>query len=233
MPNNGTGLGTLTLGALGGSYSLTKQNSGMLYLGTAGSRSAGTTTLSAGTLKLGNAAGLGTTGTALQLNGGILDLAIDTSVNAINTTIGGNTAVQSDRATSGDGLTHTLGTLSIGAYTLNVTNGANVKANSPFGLMFGATTLTAAPFFDVGNNGSGLGTLTLGAVGGNFALTKRGTGTLKLTGVNTYNTATTVNNGRVLGVSGGSSSSSAVTLSSCAASVAMSADSWRANSAAT
>ena len=215
VPNNGTGLGTLTLGALGGSFNLTKQNSGMLFLGTAGSRGGGTTTLTAGTLKLGNAAGLGTTSSSLQLNGGILDLAIDSTVNAYGTTIGGSTTVQSDKATvASDGITHTLGALSIGAYTLTVTNGANVKASSPFGLTFGATTLTAAPFLDVGNNGSGLGTLTLGAVGGNYTLTKRGPGTLKLTAVNGSTGAMNVNNGRVLGVSGGSSSSSAVTLQS-------------------
>ncbi len=215
VPNNGTGRGTLTLGALGGNYNLTKNGAGMLFLGTAGSRAGGIATLSAGTLKLGNAAGVGTTASSFQLNGGILDLAIDTSVNAISSTVGGNTVIQSDRATANsDGITHTLGTLSIGAYTLTVTNGTNVKVSSPFGLTFGATTLTAAPFFDVGNNGAGVGTLTLGAVGGNFALTKRGPGTLKLTGVNTYNGVTTVSNGRVLGVSGGSSSSSAVTLQS-------------------
>ena len=215
VPNNGTGLGTLTLGALGGNYSITKANSGLLYLGTASSRAGGTATLSAGTLKLGNAAALGTTATALALNGGIFDLASDTSVNAIPTTIGGSLTVLSDKATAASaGITHTLGTLSMGAYTLVVTNGANVSANSSHGLTFGATTLTGAPVFDVGNNGTGAGTLTLGAVGGNYVVTKKGTGTLQLTGVNSYTTATLINDGRVLGVSGGSSGSSAVTVQS-------------------
>ena len=215
VPNNGTGLGTLTLGALGGSYNVNKSNSGLLYLGTAGSRGGGTTTLTAGTLKLGHAAGLGTTSSSLQLNGGIFDLAIDTTVNAINTTVGGSMTIQSDKATAASaGITHTLGTLSMGAYTLTVTNGANVSVNSSHGLTFGTTTLTGAPVFDVGNNGTGAGILTLGVVGGNFVVTKKGTGTLQLTGVNTYNTATLINSGRVLGVSGGSSASSAVTVQS-------------------
>jgi autotransporter-associated beta strand protein len=83
-------------------------------------------------------------------------------------------------------------------------------ANSPYGLVFGATTLTGNSLFDVANNG----TLTLGAIGGNYTLTKRNHGTLKLTGVNTSTAATTVNQGKLMGVTGGSSASSAITLQS-------------------
>ena len=207
VANNGTGTGTLTLGSLVNNYNITKSGNGVLYLGTAGNgnRSSAVTTLSAGTLKLGHAGALGTSGATLSLSGGVLDLAIDTSVYAHNTTVGGSMAIQSDKFTAGgDGITHTLGSLGIGAYTLTVTNGPNVKLHSPFGLTFGTVSLTGNAAFDVGNNGTGQGTLTLGAMGGGYTLTKRGFGTAKLIGVNTYSGATTVNNGKILGVSGGS-----------------------------
>jgi autotransporter-associated beta strand protein len=196
VANNGTGLGTLTLGALSNNNNFNKANSGTLFLGTTSARAGGTATITAGTLKLGHASALGTTAALLALNGGTLDLAIDTSVNAHPTTVGGNTTIQSDKATaSSAGITHTLGTLSMGAYTLSVTPGANVSANSSYGLTFGIATLTGNAVFSVANNGTGLGTLTLGAVSGAFNLTKSGTGILALPGANTYSGTTTVNGG--------------------------------------
>jgi autotransporter-associated beta strand protein len=216
VANNGTGLGTLTLGALNGNQSFTKRGAGLLYLPFASGRSGGNTMLSAGTLKLGHGNALGTTGTSLALNGGVLELACDTSIPAINTSmlapLSGVT-IQSGRfSANGEGITHTLGTLSFGCPVI-VTNNANVRANSTFGLAFGATTLTNAAFFDVGHNGTGLGTLTLGALNGNFSLTKRGQGTLKLTGIGTSTGDVTNRNGRLIGVTGGSSSNNVFVLS--------------------
>ena len=211
--NNGSGLGTLTLGSVTGNYNLTKNGSGLLFLPVAGNsgRSSVSTTLNGGILKLGNPGSLGTSGNTLTLTSGILDLAIDSSVFAHNTTVNGNVTSQCDRATANAaGITHTLGTLSIGAYSFCVTNGPNVLANSPYGLTFGATALTGNPTFDVADSG----TLTLGAISGNYTLTKRNHGTLKLTGVNSSTAATTVNQGKLMGVTGGSSASSAVTLQS-------------------
>jgi len=208
VANNGTAVGTLTLGALSGNYNFTKQNSGMLYLGTASGRSGGTATMTAGTLKLGNASALGTTATALQLNGGTLDAATDTTVNAYNTIVGGNATIQSDKATANsEGITHTFGTLNIGSFILTVTNGPNVRLHSPFGLTF-STTSVSNSVFDVGKNGNGQATLTLGPVSGNFAMTKRGTGALRLASVNLHSGATTNSNGKLLVVTGGSSSNS-------------------------
>ena len=211
--NNGTGLATLTLGSVSGNNNMTKTGSGLLFLPVAGNsgRNSASTTLNGGTLKLGNSGSLGTSGATLTLTSGILDLAIDSSVFAHNTTVNGNVTGKCDRAVANAaGITHTLGTLSIGANTLYVTNGPNVLANSPYGLVFGVTTLTGNSTFDVADSG----TLTLGAIGGNFTLTKRNHGTLKLAGVNTSTAATTVNQGKLMGVTGGSSASSAITLQS-------------------
>ncbi len=81
--------------------------------------------------------------------------------------------------------------------TLNVT-ASTAPANSPFGLTLGTTTLSANVVFNVANNGSGIGSLTLGAVGDTstgFGVTKSGAGTLVLPKPNTYRGNTTVSGG--------------------------------------
>ncbi len=173
---------TLTLGALQTTaQSITKQGTGTLILNTAANaaRVAGGNTLSAGTLRLGSASALGTTGATLTLNGGTLDLATDTTVNAHNTTVGSTTTINSNRATSGAGITHTLGTLSIGAQTLNVATGAN-STGTTAAVTFGATTLTGgATFSPAASTG-----LNIGAVSGpTFTINKSGAGTLTVSGV--------------------------------------------------
>ena len=79
----------------------------------------GGTILNDGTLVLGSTAALGAPGAALTINGGTLDMATNASVNAYNVTIGGDVTIISDRATTGAGVTHTLGTLSIGSTPLS------------------------------------------------------------------------------------------------------------------
>lgn len=179
----------LTLGALNTNSSFTKLGSGQLTLNTASARTNGTVTLSAGTMKLGNASALGTTGVPLQLNGGTLDLSTDASVNAYNTTVGGSVTVVSNRATSGAAITHTLGTLSIGNFQLTASYGANISSGTA-GLVFGTTTLSAnSPVFDVENNIN----LTLGSLSGNFSFTKQNNGRLILnTAANANRTTATV-----------------------------------------
>jgi fibronectin-binding autotransporter adhesin len=188
---------TLTLGALQTTaQNITKQGTGTLVLGSAANaaRVAGTNTLSAGTLRLGSASALGTTGVSLALNGGTLDLATDTTVNAYNTTVGGTTTINSNKATAASaGITHTLGTLSIGAQTLSVTRGANATSGTG-GVTFGNATLTAAAILSPQANTL----LTLGgttALGtANNALTKSGVGSLTLTGVVSGGNTTAGNN---------------------------------------
>ncbi len=175
-------LSTTIAGVVSGSGGLTKAGTATLTLTNTANTDTGITTLSAGTLvaNANNVNVLGTGAATLVLNGGTLDLQNDTGLNyARNTTVGGTTTIQSDVSTFGaTGVTHTLGTLSINNSTLNVAAGANVAANSAYGLTFGNVTLTTPgpSIFNIANNGSGIGTLTVGAVTGAFNLTIKGAG---------------------------------------------------------
>jgi len=95
--------------------------------------------------------------------------------NAVNVTA--NSTIDVTGASAGG-----VGNLTIGNNTLYVTGGGSA-ANSNYSLTAGATTLTGNPTFDVANNGSGVGTLNLGALsdGGTArTITKAGNGLLIL-----------------------------------------------------
>ncbi len=111
--------------ALAGAVS--KSGLGTATLPGAGNYTGGTT-LTAGTIVVKNANAFGTGASALKLNGGTLD--IQTGGTAYPTTVGGTTTIQSDNTASGAGTTKTLGTLSIGAFTLNVAPGANATGSN-------------------------------------------------------------------------------------------------------
>ena len=157
-------------------------------------RTSGVTTLSSGTLSLNTVTAgvpaviLGTVGASntLVLNGGTLDLQMDASIGAYNTTIGGNVDIQSDSNALATGNTQTFGTLSMGANTLTVSAGGHDSSGTAT-VQFGATTLTGNPIFNVtntGNAGTTVSQLTLGALndGGAVArtITKNGNATLAL-----------------------------------------------------
>jgi autotransporter-associated beta strand protein len=79
--------------------------------------------------------------------------------------------------------TITLGALTMGAgSTLNAGAAAGTPTNQAYGLTFASATLNGASIFNVANNGTGLGTVTLGAVSGTGGLTKAGAGQLNATG---------------------------------------------------
>ena len=182
-------------------YGITKSGSSTLVLSGTNNTYSGTTTLSAGVLQ-GNMAASATPvssfGTsALQLNGGTLNLRSNgagsngTITVGNNTTVGGNTTINVAQASANTGNTIALGTLSIGANTLGVT-GANTYA-----LSFGVTTLTGNAIFDATTaNLSITGAIDDGV--SSFGFTKTGAGTLTLSGTNTYGGVTTVNAGTLV-----------------------------------
>jgi autotransporter-associated beta strand protein/T5SS/PEP-CTERM-associated repeat protein len=218
--------------------SLTKSGVGTLTLSGANTFT-GTATVSAGTLRATTSAAALGAGTLTVSGTGALELANDTGLAfGRNTTVSANTPFTSDRLTPGAGVTHTLGTLAIGAQTLALSAGANVTSGTS-GLSFtGTATLSGAPTFtanagtlltfaavtgtnrNVTFNGAGdiavAGALTTGT----GTLAKSGTGTLTLSGANTYTGTTAINEGtlsanKILVSSGNSSlgnASSVVTL---------------------
>ena len=175
-------------GIISGSGSLLQIGGGTTTL--SGSNAyTGATTVSAGVLVAGNSQALGS-GT-LSLVGGTLDLAIDSSINPYNTAVSGNTTILSDRATPGSaGITHTLGTLTIGANTLTVNQGPNVTSGTA-AVAFGNLTMTAGATMSPAAGTA----LTLGTVSGNQQLTMSGAGRLILSGSGTNQLSTLYFNG--------------------------------------
>ena len=171
----------LTLGAIGGAFAFTKQNSGQMTLSTTATRATSNTTVSGGTLLLTTASALDTGAATLNLNGGSLWLQNDTGTtfNGANVVLGGSPTIESDCATPNSaGVTHTLGTLNMGtgAYTLTISEGSNVNSGTA-GVTFGTTTLAhSGATFAPGANTN----LTLGALGGAYDITVNGAGQMTL-----------------------------------------------------
>jgi fibronectin-binding autotransporter adhesin len=197
--------------ALAGSGAFTKTGTGTITLSTANTNYSGQITVSDGILRATtNSSVLGTG--QLTLEAGVLQLASTSALTfGNNVAVTGNATITSDRTASGAGLTFTLGTLSIGTNTLNVTRGT-LATSGTGGIVFGATTLTGNATFNTDTNtrvtlasvtGSdrnftmdGSGSLTVsGALSlGGGDLIKSGSGTLTLNGATTYG-ATIMNGG--------------------------------------
>ncbi len=183
---------TLTIGALNGTATIIKAGAGTNVLTTAVSaRATGAWTLNDGMLKVSAPNALGSAAAVtLALNGGTLDIATDSSVNAHPTTIGGTVTISPDVFTPGVGIAQTLGTLGINGQQLNVSAGGNVTSGTPR-LVFGNTTLSVGTStFDVASGAN----LTLGIIAGNFNITKQNTGILQLNGTSTRAASTTTLN---------------------------------------
>jgi filamentous hemagglutinin family protein len=166
---------------------LTKQGTGTLVLNGANSYS-GTTTVSAGTLKLGNPTALGTTtvGTTVA-SGAALDLNGQNISNAEALTISG------DGISSGGAL---INTSSTGAtYAGLVTLGANSSIIGETGTiaLTHVGTITGTYGLTLGGAQGGSITSIVGISTG--SLTKVGAGTWTMSGLNTYSGGTNINAG--------------------------------------
>jgi MYXO-CTERM domain-containing protein len=152
-------------------------------------------TLSSGTLAIADPSAMGNG--AFNAAGGTLLLASNSPVAftaATNiTTVSADTSLVASRATSGAGITHTLGDLKLGASKLSVFAGANVTSGTA-GATFGATTFTASgATLDVGAGAN----LTLGPITGNFSFTKQGDGSMTLSGASSRVGGTTISGGTI------------------------------------
>ena len=178
--------GTTTIARLltqTGGGSLTKNGSGSVILtGVGVMSSTNTVTVNNGTLSI---SGAQTYSGVTTLNGGTLAINSATAIGNGTLTIKGGTLDN----TSGSAITLTNNNTQNwnGDFSFLGTNGS-------LNIGTGAVTMNASRTVTVSNSTFTVG----GAIGGStFGLTKNGSGTLVLSGANTYNGTTTVNNGTI------------------------------------
>jgi autotransporter-associated beta strand protein len=233
-----------TTGASGGSRGLTKLGTGTLLL-SGNNTYTGTNTLSAGTLQVGHANALGTSGN-ITFSGGTMQFAsggsgadygsriknsastmvldtngqsvtfsgaIDSSNTAGLTKTGTGTLTLSAANSYTGGTAINAGTLQVGdanalgtSGNITFSGGTMSFSSSGAGADYGSRIKNSASAMVFDTNGQ---SVTFGAIDNSNAngLTKNGSGTLTLSGANTYTGATTVNAG-TLTLSGGLSNSS-------------------------
>jgi fibronectin-binding autotransporter adhesin len=212
-------------GGIGGSGSLTKIGSDLLYVPASTSNFTVATIMNAGTLAVAHSQYLGTSPT-VTVNGGTLrvDFTGAWFAGTPNVTVN-----------SGGTVTTNGGTVTIGALTLNggilsgtrwnsTTAGASYIFNGTITHTGNTTstvgsaataTLSGGVTFDVADGASATDLLVGAALGGSGTLAKTGSGTLTLSGANTFAGGTTVSAGRLL-VNGANSGGGAYTVASAA-----------------
>jgi autotransporter-associated beta strand protein len=173
-------------GALSGVDGLTKAGSGFLFLAGSNSYTIGTLAVQAGTMGVGNTA----YGRFSSLGVTTADLS---SVMALTGTNGGTASFGTLNMNSGGNLILLSGGSAGETFTVNVgaLNGSTgtIRANNEVGSV--ATTLAVT-----GNVTSSYGGgLANGGAGNTMGLLKSGTGTLTLSGANSYSGGTTLSNG--------------------------------------
>jgi fibronectin-binding autotransporter adhesin len=220
--NAGLGGDYATLSGVVSGGTLTKNGTGILVLTNGNNALSGSTTITAGILRVSTSGNLGGIGTVVKLNGGTLDLRNDAGTNFVqNVIVSANSTINVDPAI-GDlptpGQAHTLGMLTMGGnFTLTITSQWGTGANG-YSLILGAGTATdAATFTDnaatltlasltesnaaaktLTFNGFGATTVNGGilqAGAGSASVTQSGLGRLVLGGSSTYTGNTSVSNG--------------------------------------
>ena len=188
--------GTGANGAISGTFALTKAGTGRLTLSSANTYSGGTT-LTAGTLQLGNAAALGTG--ALTIISGSLDSSVANLINANNNTQSWNgdfTFVGTQNLNLGTGAVTPNANRQVTVTANTLTVGGVIGGTFNLSKMGAGTLSLAGTNTYTGSTAIGAGTLAIASTGtlANTAISATGTGTLAVkpgTGtVNLGNTGT-------------------------------------------
>jgi autotransporter-associated beta strand protein len=165
--------------SLTGTGGFTKSGAGTLILNGVSTLS-GAFNVNEGILELRGTTTLMTTAATVNLNGATLRLSNDAGTTFTgNWVVTADSNIQVDRVTAAaTATTHTIGTLSIGGgRTLSVAPN-DITTDTAYGLTAGSTTITSGGgTFNVANNGTAVGTMTVGTIthGGN-TITKTGAG---------------------------------------------------------
>jgi fibronectin-binding autotransporter adhesin len=232
------GTGTLTIDTVNTYTGGTTVNAGTLTLTRDNNFGTGGVTVNGGTATL---SGSNTYTGGTTVNAGTLTMTGNNDFGTGGVTVTGGTATLSGSNTYTGGTTLTAGTLNINnasalgtgsltinGGTINNTSGAAItltagnsqtwNSNLTFGgadnLNLGTGGVTLAANRTVTTNGTGVITMG-GAISGGYGITKAGTGTLDLSGTNTYTGNTTVNAG-TLSVSGSVTSTGTTTVGNAA-----------------
>ncbi len=200
-----------TTAAMVGNFRLIKTGAGTLTLNADSTRT-GAVLVEGGVLRLLSNAALGTTSAQVLLSGGSLALASGSTTNVYNLNATANSGLITDRASSGAGVTYTLGSLLINSSTLVVSAGSNVTtAGTNAGIALGSVVLHGNPTFDIRspeNATSGTTTLTLAGISDlgtarTITFTNNGTSTTNSQVILTTN-ATSLLEGTVINLVSGS-----------------------------
>ena len=175
--------------AINGSGNLSKAGAGTTIL-TGSNNYAGTTTISAGTLQVGDGGSNGTLGGGAIVDNGTLSFNRSDAIVVANAVGGSGRIVQAGAGTTVlTGVNTYAGTTTISAGTLQVGNGGGTGS-----LGTGAVTNNAALNFNRNN------ALTVAnAISGSGTVSQSGTGTTILTGTNAYTGTTTIAAGTLAG----------------------------------